>query len=73
MILNFKDRFKEQAYPVCKPYPHEPDLELGHNKKANAYRLYCKDCDQRGQEAIPHNALSDKEKDNATELVPQKN
>lgn len=31
LILNFgKGRFKERAYPICKSYPHEPDLGLGY-------------------------------------------
>ena len=68
-----KERFKERAYPICKPFPHEPDIKIGYYEPpTNQYRLYCKSCDQRGQEAIPHNELSDTEKDNADKLVAKK-
>ena len=68
-----KPRFKERAYPICKSYTHEPDLALGyHEPPANQYRLFCKDCDKRGQEAIPQDELRKSEMDNATKLVAQK-
>ena len=47
-IVDYKERFKEKALPVCKPYPHEPDIKLGYYDGANQYRLYCAECNRHG-------------------------
>ena len=72
LILSFKERFKGLLYPVCKPFPHDPDIKLGFQEKAGAYRLFCKSCDARAQNALPHNALSPTEREKAEELGPIK-
>ena len=65
LILSFQERFQGKKYPVCRPYSHQPDIKIGHNKNANAYRLYCADCDARAENAIPHMELSKNERENA--------
>ena len=64
----FGEMFEGKAYPVCKPYPHEPDIKIGYNKRSNAYRLFCKNCNARAQNAIRKVALSPNERENAEEL-----
>ena len=68
LILSFKEQFQGKTYPVCKPYPHEPDIKLGFQKNAGAYRLFCKNCKARAQNAIRKVALSEAERENAEEL-----
>jgi len=72
LILNLKERFQGKKYPVCKPYPHQPDIKVGCYKHIDQYRLYCKNCDTPAENAIPKNALSKEERDNAGELVAKK-
>lgn len=64
----FKEQFEGKAYPICKPYPHEPDIKLGFQEKSGAYRLFCKSCNARAQNAIRKVALSPAERENAVKL-----
>ena len=68
LILNLKDRFTEKELPVCKPYPHEPDIKIG-CYKSGGYRLFCEKCGKRAQNAIPHTLHPD-ERENAVVLEP---
>lgn len=68
LILSFKERFQGKKYPVCKPYPHEPDIKIGYQERAGAYRLFCKNCGKRAQNAVSHDTLSPDERENAEAL-----
>ena len=70
LILSFKERFEGKEYPVCELYPHEPDIVLGFQPKAGAYRLFCKECKARSQNAIRKVLFSPEERENAIELPP---
>lgn len=71
-LVKNRPEITKDAYPVCKPPDHEPDINVGHLKNSNQYRLYCEECGKRGP-ALPHKQLSKAEKDNAMELIPQSN
>ena len=71
--MSFKERFQGNNYPVCMPYPHEPDIKLGYIERGNGYRLFCQECGARAINAIGKVKLSPNERENAVELVPRKN
>lgn len=72
-IVDYKERFKRRALPVCKSYCNKPDIKIGYYRKADAYWLYCGTCDQFGLEAVKKEALSEDEQENAVELKSVKN
>ena len=71
--MSYQERFEGKEYPVCEPYPHTPDITLGFQPNSGAYRLFCKVCKARSQNAIRKVLFSPEERENAVELEPKSN
>lgn len=71
--MSYQERFEGKEYPVCEPYPHTPDIALGFQPKSGAYRLFCKVCKARSQNAIRKVLFSPEERENTVELEPKNN
>ena len=71
--LSYQERFKGKQYPECLPYCHTPNIVLGFQPKAGAYRLFCTECLARSENAIRKVLFSPEERENAVELEPKSN